>query len=500
MQTRSKIKISETQYKEILQNDTKNKKKQCKDLISQFKSSDVIRIIEKTHPWLNVKHTPFPGLKYDEIDKQYIKYAYGSLSNYDYEEDYSDSDEEEEDTEDVKYFVNLTQKEKEDLMSTIEKVKTYNQNDIPTRFKVLKSSMDISTKAVVLHKVDELDRMNEDSGEYHKLNHWIENLMRIPFNSVQNIGCSRQNKPEEISDYLIKSKGILDSVVYGHQKAKSQIVQIIAQLVTNPNAMGNVFGIQGPMGNGKTTLLKDGLAKALNRPFKIIQLGGATDSSFLEGHSYTYEGSQWGQIVDILMQTKCVNPIIYFDELDKISQTYKGQEIVGILTHLTDPSQNKHFHDKYFAGIDIDLSKALIVFSYNDESKINKILLDRIHTINTKGYKNNDKIQIARKFLIPEIMNNTGFDPENIKLSDDLLNYIINMFTQEEGVRQLKRCIEMIVTRINLLSLIQNSEHDKLDLPFKIKDFKLPFVLTQENINQLVDKKEIDSPPPGMYC
>ena len=226
MQTRSKVKISESQYKEILENNRKNKKQQCKDLISQFKSSDVIRIIEKTHPWLNVKQSPFPGLKYDEIDKDYIKYAYGSLSNYDYDEDYSDSDEEE-DTEDVKYFINLSQKEKEDLMSTIEKVKTYNQNDIPTRFKVLKSSMDISTKAIVLHKVDELDKMNEDSGEYHKLNHWIENLMRIPFNSVQNIECSRKNKPEEISDYLIKSKSILDSVVYGHQKAKSQIFVFI---------------------------------------------------------------------------------------------------------------------------------------------------------------------------------------------------------------------------------------------------------------------------------
>jgi ATP-dependent Lon protease len=385
-------------------------------------------------------------------------------------------------------------------MKTIEKIKNHNQNEIPTRFKVLYSEMDVSTKYMVLRKVGELDKMNEDSGEYHKLQNWIENLMQIPFNVIKNINCSKNNSKEDISKFLIDSKKILDEVVYGHQKAKSQIVQIIAQLITNPNAMGNVFGIQGPMGNGKTTLLKDGLAKALDRPFKIIQLGGATDASFLEGHSYTYEGSQWGQIVDILIQTKCSNPILYFDELDKISETYKGQEIVGILTHLTDPSQNKHFHDKYFAGIDIDLSKALIVFSFNDESKINKILLDRIHTINTKGYQNNDKIHIARKFLIPEIMENTGFESGNIHISDENINYIVNMFTKEEGVRQLKRCIEMIITRVNLLSLIQNDEHEKLGLPFKIKDFKLPFNLTQENINQLVDKKEIDSPPFGMYC
>ena len=152
------------------------------------------------------------------------------------------------------------------------------------------------------------------------------------------------------------------------------------------------------------------------------------------------------------------------------------------------------------AGIDIDLSKALIVFSFNDESKINKILLDRIHTINTKGYQNKDKIQISRKFLIPEIMENTGFNPQNIEISDEILNYIINMFTKEEGVRQLKRSIEMIVTRVNLLSLIQNDKHNTMDLPFKVDNFKLPFVVTQENVNQLVDKKEVDSPPLGMYC
>jgi hypothetical protein len=110
MFTRSKGKITENQYKEILENDKKKKKEQCKHLISQFNNSDIIRIIEKTHPWLNIKESPFPGLKYDEIDKDFIKSLYGSMSNYDYEED-SDSDEEE-DSEDVKYFLALEQDKK----------------------------------------------------------------------------------------------------------------------------------------------------------------------------------------------------------------------------------------------------------------------------------------------------------------------------------------------------------------------------------------------------
>ena len=109
-------------------------------------------------------------------------------------------------------------------------------------------------------------------------------------------------------------------------------------------SQGNVLAIQGPMGNGKTTLVKEGIAKAINRPFAFIALGGASDSSFFDGHSYTYEGSHWGRIVDILIESKCMNPIIYFDELDKISES-KGDEIIRLLTHLTDPSQNTLFQD-----------------------------------------------------------------------------------------------------------------------------------------------------------
>ena len=129
----------------------------------------------------------------------------------------------------------------------------------------------------------------------------------------------------------------------------------------------------------------------LNRPFAFLALGGATDSSILEGHSYTYEGSTWGKIVDILVQCKSMNPVIYFDELDKISNTPKGEEIASILTHLTDTTQNNEFHDKYFSEIELDLSKCLFIFSYNDEEKVNPILKDRKYRISTKGYSVKEK-------------------------------------------------------------------------------------------------------------
>ena len=130
----------------------------------------------------------------------------------------------------------------------------------------------------------------------------------------------------------------------------------------NPTAVGTAIAIKGPMGTGKTTLVKEGISKILNRPYQLIALGGATDSSFLEGHSYTYEGSTYGKIVDILIQSKSSNPVIFFDELDKVSDSPKGDEITGILTHLTDSTQNCNFHDKYFSEIDFDFKPGINYF------------------------------------------------------------------------------------------------------------------------------------------
>ena len=120
-----------------------------------------------------------------------------------------------------------------------------------------------------------------------------------------------------------------------------------------------------------TSIVKDGISKILGREFAFIALGGNGDSSYLEGHSYTYEGSMWGKIVQIIIESKCMNPVIYFDELDKISDSSRGEEITNILTHLTDTTQNNQFHDKYFSEIEFDLSKCLFIFSYNDASKVN---------------------------------------------------------------------------------------------------------------------------------
>jgi len=251
------------------------------------------------------------------------------------------------------------------------------------------------------------------------------------------------------------------------------------------------------MGTGKTTLVKEGISKILNRPFAFIPLGGATDSSFLEGHSYTYEGSCWGRIVDILIQSKCMNPVFYFDELDKVSDTPKGEEIIGILTHLTDTTQNSQFHDKYFSNIDFDLSKAMFIFSYNDESKINPILRDRMYRIKTDGYKSPDKLIIANNYLLPKIRDAVNIKEGEIIIPEETINYVNTHLTEsEKGVRNLKRCMEIIHTKLNLFRLMKPGAN-LFDNSLKTVSF--PFTVTPDIVDSLI-KKNSDGFPVNMYC
>jgi endopeptidase La len=243
-----------------------------------------------------------------------------------------------------------------------------------------------------------------------------------------------------------------------------------------------VFGFQGPPGVGKTTIAKKGVAKCFldedgnPRPFGFLPLGGSSNGATLEGHSYTYLGSTWGRIVDILMETKCMNPIIYIDEVDKVSMTEHGREIIGILTHLTDFSQNNEFYDRYFSGIKIDLSKVLFIFSYNDSNALDRILRDRITEINVKPLSLNEKIHIVRNYALPEILDTVGYKKDDITLSDEVVRYIIQNYTNEAGVRKLREKLFEIVREINLKRIVDGI-------------IQLPFVVSQDYVSELFSDK-----------
>ena len=288
-------------------------------------------------------------------------------------------------------------------------------------------------------------------------------------------------KNNEITEYISSFNDILDSSIYGHKNAKKQIERILGQWI-NGEKSGYCFGFEGPPGVGKTSLAKKGIAKCLkdmdgeSRPLAFIALGGSTNGSILDGHNYTYVGSTWGKIVDILIDKKCMNPIIFIDELDKVSRTEHGKEIIGILTHLIDTTQNDSFQDKYFS-IDLDLSKALFIFSYNDVDLIDKILLDRIHRIKFDNLLLDDKLIITKDYLLPELYAKFGLI-NTINISDEIIKYIIEKYTNEPGVRKLKEILFEIISTINL-DLLKNC--NQYELPINIEKNKVQDILSERH-------------------
>lgn len=260
----------------------------------------------------------------------------------------------------------------------------------------------------------------------------------------------------------------LNEATHGHTQAKRALARVVGQWMTGEQN-GYCFGFEGPPGVGKTSLAKRGLANCLQdasgnpRPFCFIALGGATNGSYLDGHSYTYVGSTWGRIVDCLMNAKCMNPIIYIDELDKVSRTEHGKEIIGILTHITDATQNESFNDKYFSGVPIDLSKVLFVFSYNDPSSIDRILLDRIHRIRFDPLSLGDKVAISQRFVIPELETEHKLGKVPM-IPTETIEHIATSYTYEAGMRRLSEHLRTCVGEINLRALEGKSTPDVLTI------------------------------------
>ena len=334
-----------------------------------------------------------------------------------------------------------------------------------------KNSNDINLFINIFNEFQIYEKNNNPLKAIDSINHDIKSIKK----SIDNT-----------SKYISDVKSTLDTAVFGHEKAKRQLERIIGQWI-NGEKSGYCFGFEGPPGVGKTSLAKKGIANCLkdqngnSRPFSFIAIGGSSNGSTLEGHNYTYVGSTWGRIVDILIETNCMNPIIFIDELDKISKTEHGKEIIGILTHLIDTTQNDSFQDKYFSGIDLDLSKALFIFSYNDVDNIDRILLDRIHRIKFKHLTLEEKKTITKKYLLKELFEKMGLE-NTIIFNNDIIEFLITTYTNEPGVRKLKELLFEITSEINLDLL--NISENKYDIPYEvtIDDIKNKFLKERQEI------------------
>ena len=386
---------------------------------------------------------------------------------------------------DITYFKTLPAEKKSALLAKMETRLVKVEQAVPLKFQILEKSTTPEIQGTAMSKYQAMTNIDPSSTEYYKCNHWINGFIRLPLGIYKNLPVSVDDGPEKCSAFVSSVQKCMDAAIYGQDEAKLQILQFISGWIANPKSAGNVLSIHGPAGIGKTTLVKEGIAKALGRPFHFITLGGATDASYLDGHSYTYEGSTWGRIAEVLIQSQCMNPVIYFDELDKVSETPKGEEIINLLIHLTDGAQNDRFQDKYFTGIDLDLSRCLFIFSHNDDSKVNPILKNRMYNIGVNGFNLKEKTIIAEQYLLPTALKDLNLF-EKVSLPTEVIKYIIESYTNgEPGVREMKRAVQTIASKINLLRFY----NDEKAVPFAIKNFKLPFTITKEHIDIFLKKK-----------
>jgi ATP-dependent Lon protease len=374
-----------------------------------------------------------------------------------------DKGEKEDDT--LKFFKDLPPEKQEyylNIISTLQdKISNQATNDLPYLLKLVDFDIDDSTKQTIFNNVTSFGKLSPSSGEYNKRKNLINAIKRLPFSKkskevdtsqfTEEVGTKRRRGGDDKNMKRLQSiEANLNKAIYGHKETKNQTMRLIASMFANDSSQGGqCFALCGPPGTGKTQIAGE-IAKALGRPFAKLNMGGASGGDDLLGHGYTYEGSTYGIVARALMDAKCNKCVMLIDELDKVSQTEKGREIINVLVHMTDSTQNMSFQDKYLAGINIDLSKVVMIFSFNDSSSISPILLDRMKIIRVGGYKINDKVVIAKKHLIPSIKKELGHKDCNYTFEDLIIRDMINQYTFEGGVRKLKELITDILMEINL--------------------------------------------------
>lgn len=394
----------------------------------------------------------------------------------------------------------LLELEEKILKNSLNKSESY-------RMKILKSKMSFENKVVAYKKLEIMETYEgSDTSEYAKYKSWMDTLLSVPFGDYNDSGITIDSDINDIKQYIKNVRSTLDQKLSFLEKPKDQIINIVTQMVRNPDVNINAIGLCGSAGTGKTEICQS-IAKALNRPFASISLGGESDASSLTGHGFTYVGSNPGRLIDILTNSKSMNPIVLIDELDKVSETFHGKEIIGTLIHLTDSTtNNKYNHDKYFSGIEFDLSKVLFVFTYNDPTKIDNILADRLLKITVDNYNHKEKLEITNKHIITYLLDKFKFKKDDISFTQEALEYIIREADQNGGMRNIKTKIKIILSRINNL-LLTNEEDNIIKLKYKqlYKDYKsLPVVIPYKHIDILLDESITDNsktnlPPSHMY-
>lgn len=352
--------------------------------------------------------------------------------------------------------------------------------------KILNLETSDTNKTIIFKHYNNMKRTDSNSTEYYKNQLFVDAGLSYPWKTFYNVNDKIQNVG--ILNFINTLKLRLNNEIHGMDSIKNEIINVVCKFITNPHSNRNNIALYGPAGVGKSKFIKI-LSDILELPMKTISLGGIKDSSFFLGHGYVYVESGPGKILQNVIDSKISNPILYFDELDKVSETDNGKDIFSFLCYLTDPTQNTHFTDHYFYGMHFDLSKIFYVFTFNNIDKIDKILLDRLNIIKIDCPLDNDIIDIIEKHCIPEIIKNIGiknkivFGKDNIQF---IINYCKNSFDKSitSGIREYYRIIEKIILELNKTMLLYP------ETIIDTKKVNTDLIITKTLFKELFDKIE----------
>ncbi len=322
--------------------------------------------------------------------------------------------------------------------------------------------LDSEIKQKLTNDIKKLEYLSDNSSEIGLIRNFLETVLDLPWNK----------KSEEEQDIkIIKEK--LNSTHYGLENVKTRVIEYIQMKKRNKNLNSPIICLVGPPGVGKTTLAKS-IASSLNRKYFKISVGGLNDSAELIGHRKTYLGSYPGKIISGIRKCNANNPLILIDEVDKMIKDYKGDP-ASTLLDILDKEQNKHFIDNYL-DIEFDLSNSLFILTANNSDYIPSVLRDRLEIININSYTIFEKVDIAKKYLLPTIYEN--YNVKDIIINDGTINQIINDYTCEFGVRELNRILDSLVRKL----IIKKTMSKKIDLT------KILGVPKYENVNEKLEE------------
>lgn len=306
----------------------------------------------------------------------------------------------------------------------------------------------------ILYEIKKYESTNEMSPEISGIRTYLDWVLNLPWN----------NKTTDETD-IVKIRKSLDKSHYGLEEIKERVIEFVVSKKRNKDIISPIICLVGPPGVGKTTIANS-IAKSLNKEFSKISVGGLNDSAELNGHRRTYIGASPGKIIGSIKKCGSKNPLILIDEVDKMVKDYKGDP-ASVLLDILDVEQNKYFIDNYIEE-PFDLSNVTFILTANDENKIPLELLDRLEIIKISSYTEIEKIDIAKKYLLPRIYKNYLLKAKDIKISNDIILEIINNYTKEAGVRELNRLLDKIIRKI----IVLNNDNEDLKITLKETDLK----------------------------